>query len=291
MHFTELSAKEVNGRLLDKWELSLFKFAQVLAMCAGDWLQLPEKLNITKEKIQRQRKLLLGLKKYIFKQINKVESITYPVNKKLSENKFIQIYKLETFFKEYFNPLFAHTVERENSYKARQGAHITKKSILAASWGSLIYQNGQRMNWSLLADLYEWFWEKLHNFPYYKSIKPPDDLVNYLTVQYHRHRKEADCIHCIQTYGKNDYLSLLASNGTFVDRFFVYIGDILDIVNRKRTVPKKLPFEQDLVFENNDLIDYLRFALSLYMNYGKIANHRPPPLIVFPDKTWFSTEF
>jgi hypothetical protein len=247
-------------------------------------------LNITKEKLRRQRKLLLALKKYLFKRLNEIESVTFIVDKNLSEERFIKRYKLNDFFKEYFDPLLARTKEDEDTFKPRQGAHIVKRSILAAAWGSLIYQNGQRMNWALLADLYEWFWAKFNNFPYYRSIKPPDDLVNYLTVQYHRHKEDSDCIYCVETYGQTESLTIFASHAAFVDRGFVYVDDILENMHGKKEIPRNLPWEHELAFEGNDLAEYLRFSLSLFKKYGTPTIHKSP-LIIFPDKSRFSTEF
>lgn len=290
MRFVELAAKEVNSRLLDRWGLSIFRFTQILATCAGDWLQLPEQFNITKEKLQRKRRLLLALRKHIIEQVKEIESITFIGDRSKTADEFFKSYGLEAFFQGFLIPRLARTIEQENCYEPRQGARITKKSILAAAWGSLIYQNGQRMNWSLLADVYEWFWERLHDFPYYSSIKPPDDLVNYLTVQYHRHKKEADSVYCVESYGQNDFLTIFASNGAFVDRTFAYVDNLLESMHGKNEIPHDLPWDHEVAFAGTDLADYFRFSLSLYAKYGKPPVYRSP-LIIFPDRSWFSPDF
>lgn len=276
MRFVELAAKEVNSRLLDRWGLSIFRFAQILATCAGDWLQLPEQFNVTKAKLQRKRGLLLALRKHIIKQIKEIESITFIGDRSQTEEEFFKSYDLEAFFDGYLNPRLAETMERENCHKPHQGARITKKSILAAAWGSLIYENQQRMNWSLLADVYEWFWERLQNFPYYASIKPPDDLVNYLTVQYHRHRKEADSIYCVKAHGQKDFLTIFASNAAYVDRTFAYTDHILDSMHGKNEAPLHQTWEHELAFQGNDLAEYLRLSANLYRKYGKPPFFRSP---------------
>lgn len=290
MRFAELSAKDIDTRLLDKWGVSLFRFAQILATCAGDWLQLPEQFNITKERLRRKRNLLLALGKHIIEQVKEIETDALSGGRSRTEDEFLKSYRLEAFFYGYLNPRLAETIERENCYKPHQGARITKKSILAAAWGSLIYQNGQRMNWSLLADVYEWFWERLHNFPYYSSIKPPDDPVNYLTVQYHRHKKEADSVYCVEGYGQDDFLTLFASNGAFVDRTFAYADSLLESMHGKNNIPHDLSWDHEVAFAGTDLADYFRFSLSLYAKYGKPPVYRSP-LIIFPDRSWFSPDF
>jgi hypothetical protein len=290
MRFAELPAKEINARLLDRWGLSIFKFAQILATCAGDWLQLPEGLNITKKKLQRKRRLLLALGKHVIRQIREIEAITSIGHESQTEGEFFKAYGLEPFFYGYLNPCLVETIERENSHRPHQGARITKKSILAASWGSLIYQNRQRMNWSLLADLYEWFWERLHNFPYYASMKPPDDLVNYLTVQYHRHSKDPDSFYCVRAYGQREFLIIFASDVAFVDRSFAYVDDLIEIMHKRKRGSPHQPWEHELAFRGNDLAEYLRFSASLYTKYGKPPLYRSA-LIVFPDKSSYSSEF
>lgn len=279
-----------NRILLDTWGISIFRFAQVLATCVGDWLQLPEQFNITKDKLLRKRRLLLALGKHIIKQVKEIESITSIGDQSHMEDEFFKAYMLEDFFKGYLNPRLARTIERENCYKPHQGAHITKKSILAASWGSLVYRDGQRMNWSLLADVYEWFWERLDSCPYYASIKPPDDLVNYLTVQYHRHKKEADSVHCVKSYGQKDFLTIFASKRAFVDRAYAYVDSILESMHGKRKMPINLPWDHEVAFAGSDLADYFHFALCLYRKYGKRPVRRSP-LIIFPDRSWFSADF
>jgi hypothetical protein len=290
MHISEYSADKVDELLKTTWHLDLFRFAQILATCAGDWLQRPEMLNLTKAKLKRQKKLLLALKKYIFKRLKEIDSFTFFVDKNLSEEELIKEYELTAFFKHYFNPLMARLDAMEKAHKPGQGAHIVKRSILAASWGSLIYQHGQKMNWALLADLYEWFWERLCTIPYYRSIKPPDDLVNYLAVQYHRHRKDPDSVYCVETYGHRDFLTIFASKGSFVDRNFVYTDDILTSMPGVKKIPLSMPWEHGLTFEGNDLADYLLFSASLYLK-RKIKNIHQYPLIVFPDKSWYCPNY
>lgn len=290
MYFTEFSADKVNELLQTTWHLNLFRFAQILATCASGWLQRPEMLNLTKAKLKRQRKLLIALKKYILKRLEEIDSVTFFVDKNLPEEELINQYKLTDFFERYFNPLMAQTNAMLGAHKPKQGAHIAKRSVLAASWGSLIYKHGQKMNWALLADLYEWFWERLRTSPYYRAIKPPDDLVSYLAVQYHRHKKNPDSIYCVETYGQQEFLTILASKGSFVDRNFAYVDDILINLHGKKRVPQNLSWEHELAFEGNDLADFLFFSASLYTK-RRISNVHQYPLIIFPDRSWYSPEF
>lgn len=276
--------------MMDKWNISLFRFAQVLATCAGDWLQRPEMINLTKAKIKRQRILLLGLRTYIFKRLREIESISFYPNRHLSEEELIKYCELKDFFDKYFYPLLARTISQERAHRPSQGTHVTKRSILAASWGNLIYQHSKKMNWTLLADLYEWFWERLRSFPYYRSIKPPEDLVNYLSVQYHRHKEDPDSKYCIEAYGQRDFLTVLASKGSFVDRHFVYTDDILINVRGKREIPHSLSWDHELTFKGNDIADFLRFSASLYIK-RRITNIHQYPLIVFPDRFWYCPRF
>jgi hypothetical protein len=285
----DLSPKEQNDRLLKAWGISLFRFAQVLAMCANDSddsLQLPERLIIRKEKILKKKKLLLALKKDLLKRIPEIDAAGWDLFQHegpWTEDEVIKVAKLEPFFELYFNPLIQDTIKTENEYTSHQGARITKRSLLAAAWGGLIYQSRRPMDWDSQADLYEWFWMRLKDYAFYKCIEPPEDLVNYLTVQFHRYKENPDSEYCRIFYGSRDYLTIFAPNGTFVDRGFEYSFESFSRPLYKKGRSPELPDE------NEEVVGYFKFALELYS--GAAGQTPIPPLIIFPDKSHFSTAF
>jgi hypothetical protein len=282
----DLPPKELNALTLAQWGVSLFKFSQVLAMCVNDSFRLPERFIIRKEKILRKKRLLLALKKYILRKIPEIDAVGWDLSQHeglWTEYEVIKFANLEPFFEQYFNPLMEHTTETENEYTSHPGARIKKRSLLAAAWGGLIYRPRGRMNWDSQADLYEWFWMRLKNYAYYKCIEPPEDLVNYLTVQFDRHKENPDSIYCRSFYGSGDYLTILAPNGTFVDRGFVYLLESLCALRYKKGRPAELPDEGE------EVLEYFKSALELY---SRTASQKPiPPLIIYPDKSHFSTAF
>lgn len=97
-------------------------------------------------------------------------------------------------------------------------------------------------------------------------------------------------MYCVESYGQKDFLTIFASNGVFVDRNFAYVDNILESMQEKTEIPADLPWDHEVAFAGTDLEDYFRFSLSLYAKYGKPPVHRSP-LIVFPDRSWFSTDF
>jgi hypothetical protein len=287
--FYELSSAEMNDQLMQKWGISLFRFAQVLAICANDSedsLQLPERYIIRKEKILKKKKLLLTLKKYILRRIREIDAAGWDISEHeglWTDDEVIIFAKLEPFIEQYFNPLLQDTTNTENEYTSHPGARITKKSLLAAAWGGLVCQSQRRMDWAFQADLYEWFWMRLKDHAYYKCIEPPEDLVNYLTVQFHRYKNNPDSVYCQTFWASHDSLTIFTPNGTFVDHGFVYLIESLCTPQYKKGRSAELPDE------NDEVIEYFKYALELYLR----AAYQPPvpPLILFPDKLYFSTAF
>jgi hypothetical protein len=287
--FYELSSAEMNDQLMQKWGISLFRFAQVLAICANDSedsLQLPERYIIRKEKILKKKKLLLTLNKYILRRIREIDAAGWDISEHeglWTDDEVIKYAKLEPFFEQYFNPLLQDTKETENVYTSHPGARITKKSLLAAAWGGLVYQSHRRMDWDFQADLYEWFWMRLKDHAYYKCIEPPEDPVNYLTVQFHRYKKNPDSVYCRTFWASHDSLTIFSPNGTFVDIGFEYLIESLLVPLYRKGRSAELPDE------SYEVVGYFKYALELYSR----AAYQPPvpPLILFPDKSYFSTAF
>jgi hypothetical protein len=286
--FYEYSSEEMNGQLKQAWGISLFRFAQVLAMCANDSddpLQLPKRYIVRKDMIVRKKRLLLSLRKELLKRIPEIDEAGGGLQREgpWMEEEVIRFAKLETFFEDYFNPLLEETINAEKAYSPHPGPRIANRSLLAAAWGGLIDQSGGEMDWELQADLYEWFWLKLKDHAFYKRLQPPEDLMNYLTVQFHRHKEDPNSEYCRTFYGSRDWLTIFAPNGTFVDRGFEYVHESLYApLNGKGRSP-------ELPDENEEVVGYFRFALELYQK----ADCRAfiPPAIIFPDKSHFPTTF
>lgn len=257
-------------------------------MCANDSedpLQLPRRYIVRKDMILRKKRLLLGLKKELLKRIPEIDEADGGLQREgpWMEEEVIRFAKLETFFEEYFNPLLEETINAEKEYRPHPGPRIADRSLLAAAWGGLINQSGRQMDWDLQADLYEWFWLKLKDHTFYKRLEPPEDLVNYLTVQFHRHKENPNSEYCRTFYGSRDCLTIFAPNGTFVDRGFEYsFESLVRPLYRKGHSP-------ELPDENEEVIGYFKFALELYS--GANCQTFMPPAIIFPDKSHFSTTF
>ena len=118
----------------------------------------------------------------------------------------------------------------------------------------------------------------------------PDDLVDYLTVQYHRHRNDPDSIYCVRAYGQHEFLTIFAPDASFVDRSFAYVDNIIEIMQGRKKLLLQRTWERELYFKGNDLAEYLRFSAGLYKKYGKPPFYRSP-LIIFPDRSSFRIEF
>ena len=134
-----------------------------------------------------------------------------------------------------------------------------------------------KIRWDLLADLYEWFWDRLKPYDYYRDLKPTSNLSNYLKIQYYRHKmnptsRDLVLICCARLEG----LTILARDWSFSDANF---GGLR----------KYSKMEKELQL-NYLLGEYYGYALDLYSN-AKVDPDSFPPLIVFPDKSFFTTRF
>jgi len=285
---------------LKKGGISLFKFAQLFAACAADWHTLPPKYRRTKGKILKRKRSLVALKTSIIKRISDYEEAeTFPswVDRNMSEAEIIKRCWLDPFFNNYFNPRMETTIELEKRYKPQRGRPpINRKSLLAATWGRLKYQCGHKIEWKLIADLYEWFWERLKDYDYYENMKSTEDPVNYFPVQFHRHKNRDMSIY-YGRYAKYDDISVFANNGSSVDYRFSYMFFILyNALDKKLRPPISYNDYRELAkheyppydHSETEMDHYYHKVLEHYLEMGVKTEHMPP-LIMFPDKSFFST--
>jgi hypothetical protein len=296
----DFSPQKVNDLLLKKGGISLFKFAQLFAACAADWHTLPPKYRRTKGKILKRKRSLVALKTSIIKRISDYEEAeTFPswVDRNMSEAEIIKRCWLDPFFNNYFNPRMETTIELEKRYKPQRGRPpINRKSLLAATWGRLKYQCGHKIEWKLIADLYEWFWERLKDYDYYENMKSTEDPVNYFPVQFHRHKNRDMSIY-YGRYAKYDDISVFANNGSSVDYRFSYMFFILyNALDKKLRPPISYNDYRELAkheyppydHSETEMDHYYHKVLEHYLEMGVKTEHMPP-LIMFPDKSFFST--
>lgn len=339
--FLKQSPKEVNDLLLNKWGISLFKFAQVFAVSPMDSF-LQKNRAITFREIKELKETLKNMRKDILKKTRHIdtvlsgESIT---DSDLKKDKVIS------------NFLFGYIRMREFSIAlleifgevGKRGTGLNKKSIIALGWGNLIFRAGRPIDWQELGRLYFWLWEKIKDYDAYREWTPTDGIEDYLKVQYHRYRfvgsvedyaidhslipesldKDEDLVSWLKlilmnsTNGKipdreitrvvrnittdwlladSEGLTIFSPSGSFADQAFVYIYSLLrDKVNKKLLPP---PFKLSPLFEGlsedlkalprgeTEIDDYFLYAANIYLD-KKADLKKLPPMIIFPDRTYF----
>ncbi|MBE3050018.1 hypothetical protein IMZ48_47460 [Candidatus Bathyarchaeota archaeon] len=277
------SAKVANEILMKYYGISIFKFAQALAIMAHDPLHKERELGRSPHEVAELKRVLTGLKHDILQGIQRVEQLLSrknekaPIKSKPNLSRLIITCGLDNFF----NGYYSHTMELIRFYEANKtaykGAVIKKSSLVAAGWGNMVQLMDLKIRWDLLADLYEWFWDRLKPYDYYRDLKPTSSLSNYLKIQYYRHKmnptsRDLVLVCCARSEG----LTILAKDWSLSDAYFYALSKYSEM--NKKAQSKYV------------LREYLKCALDLYSN-SKVSPDNGPPLIVFPDKSFFSTSF
>lgn len=351
----EHSATEVNKLLMGKWEISLFKFAQVFAVCPVEQLlqrtEYPfsyQEISAIKRNLNKMRADLLKRGRFI---LNITNRLSPPPIKSISDDELIKHMRLERFFKEYIHRLeigvrYIETI----CLFGKRGREMNKKTIIALGWGNLVSERRRRIDWEMLGDLYEWFWERLSPYEFYNKLKPSSGIAEDLRALYNRHRWVGGAKNYVNEHmkirkneifqfwsnfilqkfvgGKEDYLtSKLPLTWTEFPKFFMnimidaYLGtrEGLTLFSKDQSLADplflftyiwlemegksiypelggKIPFgiklspDAEMPYQRSDIGDYFNYAIKLFLEH-KVDLMNPPPLIIFPDKSPFSTAF
>jgi hypothetical protein len=296
--FIDLSSREVNELLPDKWNISLFKFAQIFAHGASDWALEIEK-PITKRTALSVSKSLCALRKHILKtMINIQKSLRTGLDKNTSEERLIESCQLRPFF-DHLSLMDRIYGGREHGFQEKKGARLKKRNNIVASWGILIEKSGGAIDWDFVAKLYEWFWMKLENYDYYKPLKPPkDDPVRQFSTTFHRHKKNWFC-QASALSGMDEDITIFYPTGTSCTLSHNYIYHLLKTEYNKLIVPRAYQEPSRYLgrtggaipgTRNEEMKSYYRYAIELFLRSG-VDLRKLPPLIIFPDKSYFSTAF
>ena len=168
----ELSPKELNGHLLQKWGISLFRFAQVFAVSPIELFLQKSSYPFADKEMKEIKRTLKRMQDCLFKGGRRIREIINPPLKmpvnEISNDELVKEMHLQDFVKEYVHKreIFTRYVEK-SSLQGKRGVGLNKKSIIAVGWGNLVYQEKRRIDWKLLGYLYEWFWNKVCSYKYY----------------------------------------------------------------------------------------------------------------------------
>lgn len=189
----EDSPKAVNSLVSGKWGVSLFRFAQVFAVSPLDLILQRNSYPLSIKEIREIKHVVGKMRADLLKggrRIRRITNFLWDVPEdKISDVELIKEMRLEEFFSKYIHrfEVVARYLEK-TSFQGGRGIGLNKKSIIATGWGYLASQVRRRIDWKLLGELYEWFWNHVRSLKYYADLRPVDELEEYLRHQYNVHR-------------------------------------------------------------------------------------------------------
>jgi len=184
--------ERVNDLLLDKWGISLFKFAQVFAVSPADQFLIETSFPFSHREIKAMRRNLNKMGDDLMKRgrfiLKFMERLGASSPEETSDDELIKHMKLESFFDEYIHGhMKALRYYEIISLQGKRGRGINKKSIIALGWGNLISEKGHRIEWKLLSDLYDWLRNRVGSSEFYRELDAPSGLAEDLRRDYCRY--------------------------------------------------------------------------------------------------------
>lgn len=300
-----LTPKDLHDILNKELGVGLFRFAQAFAAS----FNLANYANIwpTYETLKKQRRILAKLRSDIIHGLLGLVPPDSPQTKVIAgftedlglKRLFDMIDKKESRIK------FWEKEKREVGLKKKGiGPGPNVKSLIAAGWGILTNVTIKKSSWPLLADLYEWFWARVDELEAYKEARPPDDLVSYLSIQYFRYKK-SEWPSLFVRHLLSDGITTLGRDWLDDDPTACEI--VLWALSGRLDMPQPEDLESEepvlKIYESHgiDLSPWEKSAHELLGLPWEKENEklrdlvkrlpRLPPLIVFPDGSYFSTAF
>lgn len=183
----------VNKLLTEKWGISLFRFAQVFAVSPIEMFLQKSSYPYTDKEMKEIKRTLKRMQNCLFRGGRRIREIINPPLKvsvkAISDDELVKEMHLQDFVKKYVHKreILTRYIEK-TSLQGKRGVGLNKKSIIAVGWGNLVSQGKRRIDWKLLGDLYEWFWNRVFSYKYYAEWKPVFGLEEHLRHQYNVHR-------------------------------------------------------------------------------------------------------
>jgi hypothetical protein len=289
----ELAPRAVNDILRLHSGLELFAFAQEISH--SFWLLARRRELFAPRELTKYLDGLAKLRFDILARIRRIDRTFETV----TDQEIIDYYELGRFFDKI---RFLIDTKDEWSETRRLGPGLGVISIIAVRWGRLARESGTKAAvWPLLADLYMWFWERLRGYSYYEiaNLEKNEgyDIETFLRVQYSRYKNEEflgphQCedqkISGATVFG--DSYTWEIQRPIFITRFLLankYSGEPIQPIHQMVLQ----------IYERHgyDVWGWARAAT--YVPEGlpdEIALKslpRVPPLIIFPDGSYFSTDF
>ncbi len=289
-HILDFSLDEMNSFLQEKFEIGLHLFTVYLGLAIGD-LGPPDAATLKKHS-----DALIELEKSIIEVFSECykEGFRYKDLKNLKAE-IEELYELKPLF-DLIDDLVKDKELRYQIKKmgTQKGAETKARNIIATVWGLLISQQNKKVDWTIIADLLDWFWERLKPYEHYQELKPssessdPDSLrtqtyrnqkkglayINYYTNSGEIRRKKGIQDICAITILGENFYSMHGAEGTLSLKQS-QLSKIESALSNGIDLSGLDPIEKWLAYE-------------IYAENLLATNQASPPLVIFPDFSYFS---
>jgi hypothetical protein len=308
-HLIEMTPKELNSLLKKEYCFGLYPFAIIVAhvfLVGG--VTKSENFPCNEDLAELQRKFLYLKRKIIHTLSYHYLNIILYQNRDPSLKKILKkdmdyaealigdFYGLNGFFK-YINGEIKNFDELK---KDRQpGARLKKRNFIITLWSQLVRSEGYRINWEIIADLIDWFWEKLRFYSFYSELNPqrkplsdPDVLKNMfyrnkeLTREHFLDIRDGYFNNRLKNRRKFSLLVIFSKSGIKIEKY----SDLLEFYNgtlrRKHkkyiTLLEKI-LEGDFNYGKLPRSIWATDACAYYATKLYKKNPKSPPRLIFPD--------
>lgn len=296
-----MTPQELNSFLIGKYNFGLHPFALILwQILIGAYLTgfvvAPNKETALyiKEKLQNLKKKIINVMadsdKYLLED-SYLKNL-YKKDKKKAEGIVAKEYKLRFFFR---------TVNERIKYlnldiKLRHpGAPIKKRNFIASSWAHLMQDNGYKIEWDIIADLLDWFWEILKPHDIYKELNPKGEVLDleYLRNQFYRNKKRSLNFfeEMKRRYSHKNWLDIQATVFLGEKSMSVLDYSILpDLYDDYCFNKEDIPIFEAILAGEMDLSEFhpswIKDAYDFFISKLYKNNPTSPPTIIFPDLSY-----
>jgi len=293
----EMSPKELNSFLLEKYKLGLFEISFILAyiLRMGDHARIPRSafnpdipitavLKDLKNRLTNWHKKTIKLMFECEAMLRGGDRISYYRDNKEIIGDGIRISIGRTIRKEEDNYFdfdidYHPTVHLIDTMMCMGvGAPVKKKTLILIAWGLLFLNCNSRIPWNIIADLLDWFKVRLAECCYCKefsSSKGYEDI-NHLKNQYYRNNNKYDLV--------KGYLSTIR-----LGKEVLFAKDFVDIIPQvfgSSDKWSKVSIDTNRHYEEGKLMaptEPLKPWIC-YVFRNPLKNER---IIVFPDFSYF----
>jgi hypothetical protein len=297
-NFVDLTPEEVNSFLIEKYGLGLLGFSFIVAnILKIEYHRKRINYQISEDMIKKFQNLknkiidtMLDYEASVFRWSDR--KICYKKNWGKIEKEVLTDYKLNEFFKEINHGISILKYRRALKHP---GAPIKIRNQITSSWALSIKKRGRRIDWELIAELIDWFWQKLKNHEPYADLKPTYESTDteYIKNQFYRNKNKHDI----------KYAARFPSIPTiivFPEKTFNKIPLTIFLGRGAKTPKGTVIYPQEKIIPIYE--DFLSKKISLlqipsenwqyvYLYYvGKIYENHPAAksIIIFPDLSYLA---